>query len=224
MPGKIGKRRKGRKKKRFTYSSAVSRNFVTNSQVMPDELTTTLNYTFTGVMSATGAGTLNNTVYRGNGLFDPEVVVGGAQPLGFDQLAAFYNRYQVIGSTCSVEYLPDAGSGANIFLTLAPIDTAGAVTGISQAIELPYSKHAYVSHNATKSTKLYSSMTTKKKFGYKRLDQSQQNVSAPVTADPTEQWFWNVGLLSHTTAVAGRGIIKVTYRCRFYDRKDLPRS
>lgn len=209
--------------RRKTYKK-VSRNVVKNSEIMPDEFITTLNYTFTGVMSAAGAGTITNAQYRGNGLFDPEVALGGGQALGFDELAAFYNRYQVISSTCDVEYLPDPASADHVFLAITPIDEVGAVTGISQAIELPYSKHRYIAHNTQVSGKLRSTMTTKKKFGYKRLDTSQQNTCAPVTGDPTEEWYWNVALLSHGAAVAGRGIIKTTYKVRFFDRKDLQRS
>lgn len=51
------------------------------------------------------------TVYRANSLYDPEVGLGGHQPLGFDQLCLFYNHFIVVGSKISMT--PIGKSAAN---------------------------------------------------------------------------------------------------------------
>lgn len=43
--------------------------------------------------------------YRLNNIWDMDVLLGGGQPLGFDQLATVYNRYSVTGGTVSLEWM-----------------------------------------------------------------------------------------------------------------------
>lgn len=50
-----------------------------------------------------GAGAINVVEYRANGMYDPEVAVGGHQPYGFDQLMAQYYHYTVIGAKFEIE-------------------------------------------------------------------------------------------------------------------------
>ncbi len=40
--------------------------------------------------------------FRANGLYDPDVAVGGHQPYGFDQLMALYTDWVVLSSSCHV--------------------------------------------------------------------------------------------------------------------------
>jgi len=41
------------------------------------------------------AGVSGDYIFRLNSIYDPDLSGGGHQPMGFDQLAALYNRYQV---------------------------------------------------------------------------------------------------------------------------------
>jgi len=53
-------------------------------------------------------GPTANVAYQSwsvNGLFDPNLAVGGHQPLYFDQMAALYNHYTVMASRCVVQML-----------------------------------------------------------------------------------------------------------------------
>jgi len=50
----------------------------------------------------TGTATANAYVFSANGLFDPDVTGTGGQPMGFDQMMAFYNHYTVLKSKITV--------------------------------------------------------------------------------------------------------------------------
>ena len=60
---------------------------------------------------AAGASTEFN--YSCNGLFDPNIQVGGHQPFGRDEMAVFYTRYKVLNSKITVKefILEDANAG-----------------------------------------------------------------------------------------------------------------
>ena len=50
-------------------------------------------------------------VYRMNSLWDPEYATGGHQPRGFDQMAQFFLRYDVISATINVVFYPASNEG-----------------------------------------------------------------------------------------------------------------
>jgi len=49
-------------------------------------------------------GVMTKTSYFTNGLFDPQVAVGGHQPMGWDQALQYYNLAIVMGSTIKAEF------------------------------------------------------------------------------------------------------------------------
>lgn len=51
---------------------------------------------------STSAGLLGTYQFSCNGLYDPNITGTGHQPMYFDQLAAIYNHYTVLKSTCKV--------------------------------------------------------------------------------------------------------------------------
>jgi hypothetical protein len=48
-------------------------------------------------------GLATNQFFSANGLFDPDVTGGGAQPRGFDELMSLYQHYTVIGAKITVK-------------------------------------------------------------------------------------------------------------------------
>jgi hypothetical protein len=61
----------------------------------------TLQYYTTSTI-ITGTATNNAYVFAANGLYDPDVSGTGGQPMGFDQMMAFYNHYTVLRSRIKV--------------------------------------------------------------------------------------------------------------------------
>lgn len=62
-----------------------------------------LKYVCHETIASIGAGAIVVKEYRANGMYDPEVGVGGHQPYGFDQLMTQYYHFTVIGATFEIE-------------------------------------------------------------------------------------------------------------------------
>jgi hypothetical protein len=73
----------------------------------PTTIRRTLRYA-TGVLNVTSAGALGITYFRAIGMFDPTFAVGGHQPMGFDQYMAMYQKYTVLGSRITFDFVVQA--------------------------------------------------------------------------------------------------------------------
>jgi hypothetical protein len=96
-----------------------------------------LRYVYTDKVAAIGtAGTGYTWFWRLNGPYDPDVTVGGHQPMGYDQMAQFYHRYRVVGATITAQWENPIGVGyrrpvvgVSIVPTQSmPLDTSDAST------------------------------------------------------------------------------------------------
>lgn len=67
----------------------------------PNSIVTTLRYADVYTLTST-TGATTSQVWRANGCFDPDQTGGGHQPLFFDEWAAVYNYYTVLGSKIKV--------------------------------------------------------------------------------------------------------------------------
>jgi len=78
--------------------------------------------------------------FRLNSLFDPNYTGGGHQPKGFDQLAAFYQRYRVYNVRWEVLQWSTNSAMAS-HLVVVPTNSSTSYTDASDAIEATYAKH-----------------------------------------------------------------------------------
>lgn len=65
--------------------------------------------------------------FRANGLYDPQVALGGHQPYGFDQLMNMYTHFTVLRSVMEIENL-NATRAENVVLIGALTQESGSVT------------------------------------------------------------------------------------------------
>ena len=70
----------------------------------PQQLKTKLRYVVRKEFDLTSGNIVTGTM-RANDLFDPEYVLGGHQPRGFDEMMAVYQTFTVTGSTCSASFM-----------------------------------------------------------------------------------------------------------------------
>jgi len=197
----------------------------TNLRVFPKQMRQTLKYVTT-YNQALGAvsGAATSAQFRANSLFDPDVALGGHQPYGYDQLAAMYQKYVVVSSSCVVTL--NIGSlatysgefGVNVADTTAPS------TNRDTLMESQYSTWKnFISTNGPLSVKL--NFDAAKYFDVKDLQESDDIIAA-VSANPTRQAYFNVwaapdsGLIANTVYIT----VAISYDVLFFEPAEVTGS
>lgn len=91
---------------------------------MPTTWVTTHRYVGTFSINP-NVGVANTYTFAANGLYDPDITGTGHQPMGFDQMAAFYNHYEVIGA--KIKFIPAPSAEGTAFNFGIRLDDSGAV-------------------------------------------------------------------------------------------------
>lgn len=216
-----GKRGYGRKRMKTVSLS------IRGPTVVPDRMFTKLKYNVNQVVDANPLAPTVRWTFVGNSLFDPEQAVGGNQPLGFDQWAAFYNDYRVHAAHISVNIM-SASNASGSFVKAVLFPSLSAVPGnITASTEQPYSKRGYIAYapGMNKLT-LNSKMQSKKLFGVKSIAYSD-TFSSLFNSSPSDLWYWHVQFASVNGIDNIVGLymdVKITYYAEFFGRVELGRS
>lgn len=165
--------------------------------------------------------------YRGNSLFDPEVALGGHQPLYFDQYSAIYAHYRVMASKIKIDAITPSSTNG-MFLVVIPNTIEVAGESMSRMYEqmragaptlLPIARRAGRRIIRYASTQQVCGCTKSQVYG--------DEYAAATDANPAQIWFWNLisepddGVAADEVVLA---TIKLTYYCQFFDRKIVVQS
>ncbi len=216
------KKKSSRRRGRSTTTVNVPRG-----QLVPDQYACNLVYADSYSISS---GTINGEqLWRCNSLFDPDQSGAGHQPLGFDQMTTFYNRYLV--KACKIEIaVTNRGSAGVSWIIVPTNDVTGFSGDWDQALEQNRSckiitSDAEGSGIATRKLTKWFSMrgitgVTKSKYN------SDDRYAAIMTADPAEaiglQWVARAS--DAATNVTCDLQVRLTFNAVFYDRKVLAQS
>lgn len=179
-----------------------------------------LRYDFTPQIANASAPFSNSVLIRGNNIYDPEYGVGGGQPLGFDQWAAFFKRYNVLGCKITVK---SVNLNSNPFtITVVATPTVPSIVDQNHARSLPLSRQAIVTGlSATGQSTISMNLTTAKVFqiDQNRFDDDDDVYSGTFNGTaPTREWLWTVYLQTmNGAALSSACSITVEYMCEFYD-------
>jgi len=210
--GRRSRGRNGRNKRGVLKSNP-------NSSFTPAALEKTLTWAFNA--SAATSATYGETVFAANSLFDPGQASSASQPLGFDQLAVWYNKYKVIASSISLSVqlasssaTPTASSiGARV--VLYPSGTAAAAATFQDAVSQP---GAIDRELGSIPVLIKNQLTTKAVLGFGSSD-ADDSSCALVTANPASLWHWHFGIAAGTyTNVEFVVTVTMSFRSRFYSR------
>lgn len=175
------------------------------------------------LLLSAGAGSLQNFNYACLGMFDPRSAAGGHQPLYYDQMAALYDHYVVIGSKIIVTLVPtDQNYMATIILNDDPAVTA---TNWSTQVEQSNVTSALVLKNSTRPTKLVKKFSTKKTFPGSIL--AREELQGSPTTNPIEnnQFTISIQAVDQITALGGvYGKVEVQYIALWFELKDVDQS
>lgn len=227
MPIKYRRKKIGRPiiKRRYRNNNVLARSI---PATLPDQMNMYFKYTESVIVTVTG-GSAVNYQFRGNSLYDPDLTSTGHQPTGYDEWSAFYNKFTVLGSSCDVKaYITGISTAlvVNGLVAVVPTVDASPTLTYANVLTLPNCKHKVFTYN-TSVGHVKNRMMTNKIFG-KSLQAVKDDdyYSASTTANPTNQWYWNIYInnADNSSNLSGQIVINVTYYARMTSRKLLQAS
>lgn len=175
----------------------------------PDRKIARLKYvdfiTLNPTASASAVPTLHH--FRANSLFDPDQTSTGHQPRGFDEHAAIYDHYTVIGSKLKATFESDVDNVATVgqycFSMLQ--DTNSTPGSLSDIMEGGQGKTSvnYRPRNANsgKSVVLTSKYSPYKMFGIPKKDSltAVDSLTPTIGSNPNEDAIYTIGVICQRT-------------------------
>lgn len=215
----------------MSHRRSASQAVIRQPSSLPDRLYVKLRYRENLAFTQT-LGSLADNVYRGNSLNDPDLTGTGGQPIGFDQWAAFYSSYTVLGSKIEVTAMNSDSTSVipNTRFGITPtlFSTQFGTTDQERAEELPYAiaRSNQMGAAGVGQGYLKQYMSTAKIWGVVRPSiQIEDGYSALTNASPTDQWFWHVwNYVPSANTQSLQMIVKITYFCVFEARQQLALS
>lgn len=204
------------------YGRGLTRWNMLKGTGVPAKLTTTLVMTHLASVTTMG-GTVYETVYLGNGLYNPLLAESARQPHAYDEITAMYHKYYVSGCRVVVKASmnsPVSASGAqSVIMDVHPSRNPGNNSDILTAIERPNAKYRLLTPN-TNSYRLVNYASTRRILG-----KWKESLQADFNEDPGTLWYWHLVFLppgsgSYTIDYT----IEFYYRVTFYERRSLLRS
>lgn len=207
---------------RFRLTANIS------SLVFPAKKRQTLTYATRQAYTVNAvAGAIGPLQFRVNGMFDPQVSLGGIQPLGFDQWMALYKYFTVISARIKLTYMCNTGAasgtssgGFGLFITNSD---APIVTASNQAMTSQYSTWApWMSGQNARSVTL--TWSAAKYFGVKDVldDDTYAGTNA---VDPLRQAYVNVWADGWAANQAsGNFLLEISYDAVFHEPREVGES
>lgn len=213
-------------RKRNIYNPTYQQNLLG----FPSNKIVTMRYA-TGLSLDIAAGGVTDVVsYRANGPYDPDVAVGGHQPMGYDQFESYYKRLTVIGSKITVVFaytdLTAVKGLAAVGITLDNDTSIRSSPGAQ--IEDGKSVWKYITTDGT--TPGFASMSAtfspKSFFSIKDIADNEARIGSLTTGLPAQQAYFNIWAGSTTSddmpAISAHAVIE--YTCLYSQPEDLAQS
>lgn len=215
------RRRRGRYPAKRTSRTSVR---IKSPSLIPDRYFCKLNYAENFSQNTTTS--LFTRVYQSS-LFDPRNAVGGHQPLGFDQMAALYDKYIVFGMRYDIQVYNDSSSPVDFAVVWKNVSTT--TTNFELLQERPYSDlHLISGNNAGRAKQRFRGyMSVAKMHGVaKKVINTDDKFNSTVTSDPSLMLYLHLYQIAHdgATSVFLDYMVKITYYACFYDRKPISSS
>lgn len=238
MRGRLRRRPYPKQKRRRRFPQSKTEALATRQKTsiprgifgFPEEFTTHIRYVDVFALTSSSGG-IGKQYMRMNSLFDPDQTGTGHQPYYFDQFAALYNRYTVLGSKLTAEFslLPSAIATAQpsgpAVIGVVGDDSASTSTTVSTLLESNSCKHALLGsqHGGPNIRTLTLTYSPSRELG---LSPDDDTVGALCTANPSAQWYGLVfmaesGLSTATTASVK---IQMDYYVKFSRQIDVSGS
>jgi hypothetical protein len=189
-----------------------SQNFV------PSRMGCVLRYCEEFKITTGGAGIIGYQEMRLNSVFDPNSTGAGHQPLGFDQLAAIYNRYVV--KRCKYKVLSFYGATVGRIATCC-INNSLTPTTISELVERYEADLRYIGDQ----TKMVREVELWKFNGVNfETYITDDRFSALITTNPSEIMNLIIAIDANNAAVTVYFTVEMEYEIDFFDPLEVAQS
>lgn len=166
--------------------------------------------------------------FRANSIFDPAGVLGSTQPMGHDQWATLYNKYQVLGCKISARFAAAEENATAVELCLlAHTQTTAGFSDIRQMSEQTGAVTKLVPARSTALGSFRMYRSSAKLFQITGSMSTEHETIADFGANPTTQWFFTFGgntVANNSDLTRVVFQIQLTLYVRMLDRIILARS
>lgn len=194
-------------------TGSIYRGPAITSQYTIKPLRFSIRRTFTGT-----TGLVDTLPFSCNGVYQPTTITS-SQPRGFDQWATLYARYAVPRSKITVDFVCSETSVAQFIGGVTVATNTSSTTDIRD-----YTEARFVSYkvggdasNVLRVEQVFEHSNWKKTKVF-----NDDQVQALVTANPSEQWYFNVFIADLIAASSSTvyALVTVEYETMFFDAID----
>lgn len=187
--------------------------------IAPDELDTRLRFRKIGTLT-NGAAPIAAVELRPNCAYDVDPLVGSTETYGFDEYAALYSYYRVVGYSYRISIVSmNMTGGVMVYLMNSNITLPG--TNYALYSTNPYSQSTLLAGYGAKPTVLTGSISVAKLTGTPAVE-TADTFRATTTTVPADQIFLTLAAEGFDGAGALTGVtydIQLTMDIRFYSRE-----
>lgn len=196
---------------------------------IPDKAIVKLRYSqFVQLTPPIAGGQPGYHLFRANGVYDPDVSVGGHQPIGFDQWMTFFTHWYVVSSTITVTFANNTAESPSVGTLLCGIHldagSSSPATTTQHLRELPKTLWKTLTPENGK-------VQVKYRYRHRRFfrqsvfdDQFQGNDSS----DPAEQAYFHIFAAAHNEGqgnpAAVNAQVLISYTVALRERRALGQS
>lgn len=180
------------------------------------------------VQIASTTGALGTYLYRANGLDDPDVTGAGAQPEGFDEWMAMYDRYRVVSSKIKITGASQGttNNSASFLMVIVPSGSATAYATLADAESAPFAArkmYVFGGPPLVISKSISTATLTGNSVG---AILAEQAFSGLFSTQPTEQTYWHVYVqaMDAASTVTTNVYVEIEYVADFFDRNNFALS
>lgn len=167
------------------------------------------------------AGAYDDQQFRCNGLFDPDVNVGGGQPLYFDQLTAIYNHFTVLSSFIEVQVLGQPTNHNQLMYGVYIDDDTTTVSSATSLMSRPGAVFKICDSTVETPKPIRLGWSAAKTFG-NPTPWTDPELQGSASADPVEQSHFTIGLADTTLQNATYLVsVKITYNVMWDELKTI---
>lgn len=217
-------RRKGSFKKFNKALTTRNRNKVTMGLGFPKMAKMTHKYV-ESVALTSSLGVISLYRWSTNGLYDPNQSGTGHQPMYFDQMAALYDHFCVIGSKVKITAVNVTGTSDPAFQIGVYVndDTSGAITSMNELVEQNTGKFRTAPAGNNNTLYLTESWSARKYFNKNPLANTELQGTSAI--NPTEQSFFNIALQANASStVTVTFTVETTYIAVWKEIKEVAQS